>query len=214
MKAYQKKFIDLAIQQEVLRFGDFTLKSGRASPYFFNLGLMTTGAALSVVAEAFAECLLESSIQFDGLFGPAYKGIPIVSTTAVMLHLKHHRSVPYTFNRKEIKTHGEKGQLIGAPLKGDIVLMDDVITAGTAIEESLPLLEQAGAKLSGIVLALNRQEKGKTGNLSAVTEISNRYNVPVVSIISLSDIAEYLAQAKDREKLSAIESYRAQWGAD
>ncbi|MAZ44242.1 MAG: orotate phosphoribosyltransferase [Legionellales bacterium] len=214
MKEYQKKFIDLAIKQEALRFGQFTLKSGRASPYFFNLGMMTNGQALSTTAECFAECLVESDIPYDGLFGPAYKGIPIVSTTAIMLFLKYQLTVPYTFNRKETKQHGEGGQLVGAPLRGKVVLLDDVITAGTAIDESYPLFQQAGAQLSGIVLALNRQEKGKTGNHSAVKEIGDRYDVPVVSIIALEHIAEYLSQQGELEKLAAIEAYQAQWGAD
>jgi orotate phosphoribosyltransferase len=214
MQDYQKRFIELTISQEALRFGDFTLKSKRQSPYFFNLGQMNTGAAMAAVGQAFAHRLSESSLAFDGLFGPAYKGIPIVTATAMMMQLEYQRTVPFTFNRKEAKDHGEGGQLVGAPLEGNIVLLDDVITAGTAIDECLPMIEASGATLTGIVLALNRQEKGKDGHLSAVTEVSQRIGVPIISIITLTDIATYLKAQGDNDKCAAIDAYRHEWGAD
>ena len=212
MKAYQQEFIELAIQYEALKFGDFTLKSGRQSPYFFNIGCLSDGEALRRMGTCFAHCIQDCGIPFDGLFGPAYKGIPIASTTAVMLSALFERSTQVTFNRKEVKAHGEGGQLIGAPLSGQILLLDDVITAGTAIGECMPLFQASGAQLAGVVIALNRQERGK-GTQNAATEVSERYSVPVISIITLEHIIEYLGAHAQPEMKQAVIDYQAKWSA-
>ena len=191
MQDYKTKFIEFAINRNVLRFGQFTLKSGRLSPYFFNAGLFNTGADLALLGKCYAEALTQSGIAFDVLFGPAYKGIPIATTTAVALATEHNRSVPYCFNRKEAKAHGEGGSLVGSELKGNIMLVDDVITAGTAIRESMQLIAQHEANLAGVLIALDRQEKGQ-GKLSAIQEVERDFGTKVISIVTLGDVVEYL----------------------
>ncbi|MDH2433540.1 orotate phosphoribosyltransferase [Pokkaliibacter sp. MBI-7] len=212
MHAYQREFIEFAIQQQVLRFGEFTLKSGRTSPYFFNAGLFNSGLALARLGKCYAEAILQSGIEFDVILGPAYKGIPLAAATAVALAEHHGRDVPYVFNRKEAKDHGEGGNLVGAPLQGRVLIIDDVITAGTAIREVMALIEQHGATPAGVVIALNRQEKGK-GELSAIQEVERDYSMPVASIISLEQIVEFLAEQGDKEaELAAIRQYRQSYG--
>ncbi|WJG09384.1 orotate phosphoribosyltransferase [Aliiglaciecola sp. LCG003] len=212
MQDYQKAFIEFALQREVLKFGQFTLKSGRNSPYFFNAGLFNTGGDLAKLGQFYAQALITSKIEFDVLFGPAYKGIPIATTTAVALADKHDVDTPYCFNRKEAKTHGEGGTLVGSPLKGRIMLVDDVITAGTAIRESMQLIDAHGATLAGVLIALDRQEKGKA-ELSAIQEVERDFNTQVISIISLSDLVEYLQDKPEmKAHLANIEQYRQDYG--
>lgn len=212
MKAYQKAFIEFAIERQVLRFGSFTLKSGRQSPYFFNAGLFNTGRDLAKLGRFYADALVDSGIAFDLLFGPAYKGIPIATTTAVALNDHHDRDYPYCFNRKEKKDHGEGGSLVGSPLKGRVMLVDDVITAGTAIRESMEIIQAEGAELAGVLIALDRQEKGK-GELSAIQEVERDFGCAVVSIITLADLISYLEQKPElAESLQAVRNYRQQYG--
>ena len=212
MQDYQREFIEFAIQQNVLRFGEFTLKSGRTSPYFFNAGLFNTGTALAKLGRFYAQTIKDSGVEYDVLLGPAYKGIPLAATTAVALSDHHGDDVPYVFNRKEAKTHGEGGSLVGAPLGGGVMIIDDVITAGTAIREVMDIIDQAGAKPAGVVIALNRQEKGK-GELSAIQEVERDYNMPVASIISLNDLIEYLTEKGDMAtELAAIKQYQQDFG--
>ncbi|MDT0583779.1 orotate phosphoribosyltransferase [Brumicola blandensis] len=212
MQDYKKEFIEFAIARNVLRFGEFTLKSGRVSPYFFNAGLFNRGGDLAKLGRYYAAALQASNVDFDVLFGPAYKGIPIATTTAVALSNDHDKDVPYCFNRKEAKTHGEGGNLVGSPLEGKIMLVDDVITAGTAIRESMQLIEQHEASLAGVLIALDRQEKGK-GELSAIQEVERDFGTQVISIVSLADVIEYLAEKGGYEDaFSAINNYRAQYG--
>jgi len=212
MQDYQREFIEFAIEQNVLRFGEFTLKSGRISPYFFNAGLFNSGVALAKLGRFYAAAIEQAGVPFDVLLGPAYKGIPLATTTAVALADHHNRDVPYVFNRKEAKTHGEGGNLVGAPLEGGVMIIDDVITAGTAIREVMEIIEQAGAKPAATVIALNRQEKGK-GELSAIQEVERDYNMPVISIVSLNDLIEYLEEKGDKtEEVKAIRAYREQYG--
>jgi len=212
MKDYQIEFIEFALEKQVLKFGEFTLKSGRTSPYFFNAGLFNTGRDLARLGRFYAAALADSGIQFDVLFGPAYKGIPIATTTAVALADHHDIDTPYCFNRKEKKDHGEGGNLVGSELKGNIMLVDDVITAGTAIRESMEIIKQNGADLSGVLIALDRQEKGK-GELSAIQEVERDFNTAVISIVTLGDLVSYLKQNPDyAEFLPKVEAYRAQYG--
>ncbi len=214
MKPYQRDFIKFAIEQNVLRFGEFTLKSGRVSPYFFNAGLFSTGQALAKLGRFYAAALVEAGVPFDVLFGPAYKGIPLATTTAVALYDHHDIDTPYVFNRKEAKDHGEGGTLVGAPLQGKIMIIDDVITAGTAIREVMDIINNAGATPAGVLIALNRQERGR-GELSAIQEVERDFSMPVVSIVSLNDIMTYLAEQDSPEfaqHLSAIKAYRDQYG--
>lgn len=212
MQDYQRAFIELALASDVLRFGEFTLKSGRTSPYFFNAGLFNTGQALAKLGQFYARAIVDSGVQFDTLFGPAYKGIPLAAGCAIALSEHHDRNVPYCFNRKEAKTHGEGGNLIGAPLQGKILIIDDVITAGTAIRESMDIIEQAGAEAAGVVIALNRMERGQ-GELSAIQEIEASYDIPVISIVSLTDLIAYIGESqKYGQYLPAINSYREQYG--
>ncbi|WP_417358399.1 orotate phosphoribosyltransferase [Gallaecimonas pentaromativorans] len=212
MKAYQKAFIEFAIERQVLRFGSFTLKSGRQSPYFFNAGLFNTGRDLAKLGRFYADALVDSGIEFDLLFGPAYKGIPIATTTAVALNDHHDRDYPYCFNRKEKKDHGEGGSLVGSPLKGRVMLVDDVITAGTAIRESMDIIQAESAELAGVLIALDRQEKGK-GELSAIQEVERDFGCAVVSIITLADLISYLEQKPElAESLQAVRNYRQQYG--
>ncbi len=212
MQDYKREFIDFAIQNQVLRFGSFTLKSGRISPYFFNAGLFNTGAHLSRLGRFYAAAIQDSGIEFDTLFGPAYKGIPLAAITAVALHDQHQRSIPYCFNRKEAKDHGEGGNIVGAPLAGKILIIDDVITAGTAIREALEIIDAAGAQAAGVVIALDRQEKGK-GELSAIQEVEQNFGLKVASIITLADLMTYLKDDPAMaEHLDAIAAYRQQYG--
>ncbi|MBV2130210.1 orotate phosphoribosyltransferase [Arsukibacterium indicum] len=212
MKQFQRDFIEFALARQVLKFGQFTLKSGRTSPYFFNAGLFNTGSDLAKLGRFYAAALQDAAIEFDVLFGPAYKGIPIATTTAVALADHHNRDVPYCFNRKEAKAHGEGGNLVGAALKGRIMLVDDVITAGTAIRESMQLIQAQGAELSGVLVALDRQERGQ-GELSAIQEVERDFNTKVVAIISLPDLISYLADKPEMaEHLEAVKAYRAQYG--
>ena len=212
METYQREFIELALSADVLRFGEFTLKSGRVSPYFFNAGLFNNGRALSRLGQYYADAIVDSGIQFDVLFGPAYKGIPLASACAIALADKHNRAVPYCFNRKEAKEHGEGGNLIGAPLTGRVLIIDDVITAGTAIRESMDIIDAAGAQAAGVVIALNRQERGK-GEKSAIQEVEELYQIPVISIVSLEHIIAYIShQEKYAPYLPAIKAYREQFG--
>ena len=212
MKAFQQAFIEFAIARGVLKFGEFTLKSGRKSPYFFNAGLFNRGGDLAKLGRYYADALTDAGINFDVLFGPAYKGIPIATTTAVALADHHDMDVPYCFNRKEAKAHGEGGNLVGSPLEGKVMLVDDVITAGTAIRESMTLIEANTASLAGVLIALDRQERG-TGELSAIQEVERDYNTKVVSIVSLNDVVTYLRSAGGYdEAISAIETYRENYG--
>ena len=212
MKAFQQAFIEFAIARGVLKFGEFTLKSGRKSPYFFNAGLFNRGGDLARLGRYYADALTDAGIDFDVLFGPAYKGIPIATTTAVALADHHDMDVPYCFNRKEAKAHGEGGNLVGSPLEGKVMLVDDVITAGTAIRESMTLIAANNASLAGVLIALDRQERG-TGELSAIQEVERDYNTKVVSIVSLADVVTYLKSAGGYdEAISAIEAYRANYG--
>ena len=212
MKAFQQAFIEFAIARGVLKFGEFTLKSGRKSPYFFNAGLFNRGGDLAKLGRYYADALTDAGIDFDVLFGPAYKGIPIATTTAVALADHHDMDVPYCFNRKEAKAHGEGGNLVGSPLEGKVMLVDDVITAGTAIRESMTLIAANNASLAGVLIALDRQERG-TGELSAIQEVERDYNTKVVSIVSLNDVVTYLRSAGGYdEAISAIEAYRANYG--
>jgi orotate phosphoribosyltransferase len=214
LQDFQKNFIDFVIRNQILRFGEFTLKSGRISPYFFNAGLFNTGEALSFIVRSYAAAIQHAGIDFDLLFGPAYKGIPLVSVTAAALAQDHGNNKPYCFNRKEAKDHGEGGTTVGAPLQGRVLIIDDVITAGTAVREVMTLLQHSGAQAAGIVVALDRQERG-TGSLSAIQEIEQQYGVPVISLMNLQQIMEYLALQKDQglgEYLPAIEKYRSAYG--
>ena len=212
MRDYQKAFIEFALSREVLRFGEFTLKSGRVSPYFFNAGLFNTGTALARLGRYYAEAIVDSGLVFDVLFGPAYKGIPLATTTCVALADHHARDVPYSFNRKEAKAHGEGGQIVGSSLQGRILIIDDVITAGTAIRESMQLIENAGATPAGVVIALDRQEKGQ-GELSAIQEVEQQYGIPVLSIVKLEDLISYLAEQPAMEtNLTAVQAYRDRYG--
>jgi len=212
VKAYQREFIEFALERQVLRFGEFTLKSGRTSPYFFNAGLFNTGKDLARLGRFYAAALMDAGIEFDLLFGPAYKGIPIATTTAVALCDHHDVDVPYCFNRKEAKTHGEGGSLVGSELKGKVMLVDDVITAGTAIRESMEIINAHNAQLAGVLIALDRQEKGK-GELSAIQEVERDFGCDIVSIIKLSDLINYLSEKPGMEaELASVSAYRQQYG--
>lgn len=212
MQQYKQDFIEFALQREVLKFGEFTLKSGRTSPYFFNAGLFNTGNDLAKLGRFYAAALVDSNIEFDVLFGPAYKGIPIATTTAVALADKYQIDTPYCFNRKEKKDHGEGGNLVGSPLKGRIMLVDDVITAGTAIRESMALIQANNADLAGVLIALDRQEKGK-GELSAIQEVERDFNTRVVAIVTLGDVIQFIQERPDfQTHLPSITAYRDQYG--
>jgi orotate phosphoribosyltransferase len=217
MQQYQLTFIDLALRRDALRFGHFTLKSGRESPYFFNAGLFSDGESLLVLGRCYAAAIIASGIRFDMLFGPAYKGIPLATATAVALCAEHGRSVACAFNRKEAKDHGEGGRIVGAPLAGSVLIVDDVITAGTAVRESLELIRSAGAQPAGVALALDRQERGR-GELTAVQEVE-QLGMPCVSIVTLAELIEALARKSDGrarisdEQLTALRAYRERYGA-
>jgi len=211
MEQYQNDFVDFMLEIGALKFGEFTLKSGRVSPYFFNAGQFNQGNHLSQLGQFYAKAIEASGIKFDVLFGPAYKGIPLAAATAIALNDSFNRSVPYSFNRKEAKDHGEGGSIVGHPLEGDILIIDDVITAGTAIREAKDIINANGAKTKGVVVALDRQEKGK-GELSAIQEVEQNFGIAVVSIINLSHIVDYLKANNDKNIISRIESYRSQYG--
>lgn len=214
MKAYQREFIEFALSKQVLKFGEFTLKSGRKSPYFFNAGLFNSGRDLAKLGRFYAAALMDAGIPYDVLFGPAYKGIPIASATAVQLAEVHDQDVPWCFNRKEAKDHGEGGNLVGTPLKGRIMLVDDVITAGTAIRESMDIIKANGAELAGVLIALDRQEKGK-GELSAIQEVERDYQAKVIAIITLGDLIRYLEEKPEMaDSLAQVRAYRAQYGIE
>jgi orotate phosphoribosyltransferase len=209
---HQRTFLDLALQRGVLRFGDFTLKSGRASPYFFNLGRMDSGAALATVGDAYAAAAVQSGLSFDMLFGPAYKGIPLAAACAISRARAHGRDLAWAYNRKEAKDHGEGGVLVGAPLQGRVLIVDDVITAGTAVRESLAIIRATGAEPAGVLVALDRQERG-TGALSATQELTAEQGIPVVAIVGLQDVMEFAGDHRElagqRERMAA---YRARYG--
>lgn len=214
MQDFQKDFLNFVIENEILRFGEFTLKSERVSPYFFNAGLFNTGEKLSFLAECYAASIVASGIDYDVLFGPAYKGIPLATATAMALANNHQINKPYCFNRKEAKAHGECGSIVGAELSGNVLIVDDVITAGTAVREAAEIISDNRAKLNGIAVAMDRQEKG-TGELSAIQEIEQSYRIKVVSIISLQNIVDYL-MASENDKLQpyldAVVAYREEFG--
>jgi orotate phosphoribosyltransferase len=211
MLPHQQQFIDLALELGALRFGEFKLKSGRISPYFFNAGLFSTGRALAVLGRSYAEAIARSDIAYDMLFGPAYKGIPLVAATAAALAEAHGRDAPFAFNRKEAKNHGEGGMIVGAPLAGKVLVIDDVITAGTAIRESIGIITGERASLAGVILALDRQERGQ-GSKSAVQEIEESYRIRCVSIITLSDLIESLDATRHNKTRDALHRYRAEYG--
>ena len=208
----QRDFIDLTLQREVLRFGEFTLKSGRISPYFFNMGRIDSGAALAQLGRAYAATIQASGLSVDMLFGPAYKGIALAAATAIALAEQHGRDLPWAYNRKEAKDHGEGGTLVGAPLQGRVLIVDDVMTAGTAVRESLALIRAAGAEPAGVLIALDRQERGQ-GELSAAQEVTAEFGIPVIAITRLDDV---LAYAGERPSLAAeharLLAYRARYG--
>src|ERR1700686_1550065 len=203
--AYQSDFIDLCVRQGVLRFGSFTLKSGRESPYFFNAGLFSTGAAIGAVVPA-------SGLAFDMLFGPAYKGIPLATITAAALAEHAGRDLPFAFNRKETKGHGEGGNIVGSPLSGQVLIVDDVITAGTAIRESIDIIRAAGARPAGVLLALDRQERAPQSRLSAVQEVRDQYGIPVVAVVNLADLMHHVSLLGRQDELSRMQAYRERYG--
>ncbi|NOQ35778.1 MAG: orotate phosphoribosyltransferase [Methylococcaceae bacterium] len=212
MLDYQKEFIEYALECGVLKFGEFQLKSGRLSPYFFNTGLFNTGAKLDKLGHFYAKALINSELNPDILYGPAYKGIPLVSTAAIAYARLKRDDIPFAFNRKEAKDHGEGGLLVGSPLQGNVVIIDDVITAGTSVRESVEIINKAKAVPSGVLIALDRQEKG-LNNISATQEVSQRFNMPVVAIICLADIVEFLkTNSETEQQLAAIKEYQQSYG--
>ncbi|WXU00456.1 MAG: Orotate phosphoribosyltransferase [Catillopecten margaritatus gill symbiont] len=211
MKDYKKDFINFVLEVGALKFGEFELKSGRISPYFFNAGLFNQGRHLSKLGNFYAQAIEGSNIDFTVLFGPAYKGIPLATATAMALNDSFNKNIPYSFNRKEAKTHGEGGDIVGHALEGDILIIDDVITAGTAIREAMDIISANGATAKGVIVALDRQEKGK-GDTSAIQEVEQDFGLSVLSIISLADIIDYLKQGDDQDLINRIEAYRAQYG--
>lgn len=212
MQDYQRDFLDFALDVGVLKFGEFTLKSGRVSPYFFNAGLFNSGASLARLGQFYARTIIDSGIGFDVLFGPAYKGIPLAAATCAALYQQHGLDLPYAFNRKEAKDHGEGGSIVGHPMQGRILIIDDVITAGTAIREAMDIIQAQGATAAGVVIALDRQEKGR-GSLSAIQEVEQSYGIPVAAIVKLEHLVSYLREHSDSDQaLSRIESYRKTYG--
>lgn len=222
MLDYQRQFLEMALTRQALRFGQFTLKSGRISPYFFNAGLFNDGQSLAILGRCYAGALLHSQLQFDVLFGPAYKGIPLVCTTAVAIAESQRRNVPWAFNRKEAKDHGESGLIVGSPLQGKVVIVDDVITAGTAVRESIELIRAAGAEPVGVALALDRQERGR-GERSAVQEVESLFGLKCVTILTLGELIAALEEhsaagqgdpllSPSPEQLAAMRTYRLEYG--
>ena len=212
MQDYQYEFIEFALDINVLRFGEFTLKSGRISPYFFNSGLFNTGGSLAKLGKYYAEAIVHSGIEYDMVYGPAYKGIPLVSTMSIALAENHHCDIPYAFNRKEAKDHGEGGIIVGSELKGKVLIVDDVISAGTSVRESVDIIKLQGAKTAGVLIALDRQEVGQK-NTSAIQEVEQMYGLRVASIIKLENLIEYLKTKSHMSgHLEAIEAYREKYG--
>jgi orotate phosphoribosyltransferase len=212
MNQYQQDFLDFAIKNDVLKFGDFTLKSGRQSPYFFNFGLFQTGSSLAKLGDYYAQSIVDSNVEFDMIFGPAYKGIPLVSVIAATLYEKHGRDYPYAYNRKEVKDHGEGGNIVGAPLQGKVLIVDDLISAGTAIREAADIVEGNGATLAGVALSIDRQEKGQ-GDKSAAQEVEEQYGIPVLHVIGLDNVIQHIENsANDAELLKRIQDYRKKYG--
>lgn len=212
LKDYQRQFIELAVERQVLKFGDFTLKSGRQSPYFFNAGGFNSGAALAQLGQCYAQAIVDKQIQYEVLFGPAYKGIPLVSATAIALALDGNGDKPYCFNRKEAKVHGEGGALVGAPLQGRVLVVDDVITAGTAIREVLDIVAAQGAQVAGVVVGLDRRERGQ-GSCSAIQELEQEKGISVTSIVDINDIMTYIRGNNSASAvLKRIQAYQARYG--
>ncbi len=212
MLDYQREFLDFALDTYVLKFGEFTLKSGRQSPYFFNAGLFNSGRSLARLGRFYASAIVAADTPFDLLYGPAYKGIPLAVATSIALADQHGRDVPYAFNRKEAKDHGEGGNIVGSPLKGGVLIIDDVITAGTSVRESVDIISDRGARPCGVVIALDRQERGRDER-SAVDEVRDGFGIPVFSIVTLADLIEHLEGGADsRESLDALREYRARCG--
>lgn len=212
MQAYQREFIDLALELDVLRFGEFTLKSGRVSPYFFNAGLFNTGYAAAKLGRFYAAAVANSNVDFDMLFGPAYKGIPLAALTAAALAEHHGIDVPFSYNRKEAKAHGEGGSVVGANLKGKVLIIDDVITAGTAVREAYQIIAATGAEIAGLVISLDREERGQ-GTMSAVQELKSSLGIPVISIVKLADLIETLEETSEyADFLEPVLSYRRKYG--
>jgi len=212
MQPYQQAFIEFALAQNALRFGSFTLKSGRQSPYFFNTGVFDSGRALARLGEYYAAALVAQAGAFDMIFGPAYKGIPLGAAVSIALAEQHGRDVPFCFNRKEIKDHGEGGATLGAALRGRVVIVDDVISAGTSVNESVAIIRAAGAEPCGVVISLDRQERGQ-GELSAAQEVTARHGIPVISIVGLDDVVAFLATHGRAKEISEINDYRSRYGA-
>ena len=212
MRAYKQEILDLSLELGVLQFGEFTLKSGRVSPYFFNAGLFSSGYAAAKLGRYYASAIAESEIEFDMLFGPAYKGIPLVTISASALAEHHDIDVPYAFNRKEAKSHGEGGSIVGAPLAGRVLIVDDVITAGTAMKEAAKIVSSAGAEVAGLVISLDRQEIGKDSR-SAVQELEQTLKIPVISIVKLEDLVDMLEESTEyTEFLEPVLAYREKYG--
>lgn len=214
MRAYKREFIDLALELGVLRFGEFTLKSGRVSPYFFNAGLFSSGYAAAKLGRYYASAIAESRVEFDMLFGPAYKGIPLVALAASALAEHHDMDVPYAFNRKEAKDHGEGGNIVGEPLAGKVLIVDDVITAGTAVREAVEIIRKSGADVGGLVISLDRQEVG-TDSRSAVQELEQSLQIPVISIVQLEDLIDMLEESPEyADFLEPVVAYRQKFGIE
>jgi len=212
MQTFQNDFLNFALEVGVLKFGQFTLKSGRVSPYFFNAGLFNTGASLARLGRFYAQSIIDSGIQFDVLYGPAYKGIPLAAVTAAALYDQHNIDTPYAFNRKEAKQHGEGGSIVGHPLEGRILIIDDVMTAGTAIRESMAIIKDADATPAGVAIALDRQEKG-SGEQPAIQQVEQEYGIPVASIAKLENLIGFLKQQESAaDTLASIKEYRKQYG--
>ena len=212
MQSYKQAFLEFAIQQEVLRFGEFKLKSGRLSPYFFNAGLFNTGQALGKLGRLYAQAIIEAGMTFDVLYGPAYKGIPLAVATAVALAEQHGKNVPYAFNRKEPKDHGEGGNVIGGTLSGRVLVIDDVLTAGTAIREAMKLIKASGGQPAGVIISLNREERGN-GQRSAIQEIEDEYGIQITSIASSGDLLDFMRNRDDLQQyVPAMEAYRKEYG--
>jgi len=212
LQPYQRNFLDFVIATKVLRFGEFTLKSGRVSPYFFNSGLFNTGESIGKLGQFYASAIEHAKLEFDTLFGPSYKGVPLVVTTAIALSNDHSRNVPYSFNRKEAKDHGEGGIIVGAPLNGRVLIIDDVISAGTSVRESIDIIQEHSAAPAAVFIAMDRQEKGQS-DTSAIQEIEKTYNIPVRSIVTLEQLLNYLSESSEhKDTAHAIERYRSQYG--
>jgi orotate phosphoribosyltransferase len=213
MQEFQRAFLRFAVDTGVLRFGEFKLKSGRLSPYFFNAGLFNTGARLARLGRYYAETIITAGVGFDMVYGPAYKGIPLAAAAGIALADRHGLDVPFAFNRKEAKDHGEGGNIVGSPLHGRVLILDDVITAGTSVGESVEIIEANGARPAGVVIALDRRERGDDAR-AAVDEVRDRFGIPVLSIVTLDDLAAYLSEGPDPDShLAAVRAYRARYGA-